>query len=215
MNISSALGTVFNYWTIIDYAGRDKNSNKLVVCQCKCGIEKIVRFQALRSGRSTKCKDCYTRKFRLENDLSGQKFNKWTVLYLASIRRRNAYYMCECDCGRKEEIAGWSLNKGRSGACPNCRVKTHGMTYTSTYKIWRDIISRCTNPNLSAYKYYGGRGIKICDRWKKFENFLEDMGERPEGLSIDRIDNDGHYEPGNCRWTTWSVQAKNKRKKKE
>lgn len=76
------------------------------------------------------------------------------------------------------------------------------MTYTSTHNIWRGILRRCTNKNFSHYKYYGGRGITICDRWLKFENFLQDMGEHVKGLQIDRINNDGNYEPGNCRWVT-------------
>lgn len=88
---------------------------------------------------------------------------------------------------------------------------THGMTNTPIYKTWKRMKDRCSNPNNKNYKYYGGRGIKVCDRWvNSFENFYEDMGDKPKGLVIDRINNDGNYEPNNCRWVTITENNRNK-----
>ncbi len=94
------------------------------------------------------------------------------------------------------------------------RVMKHGMYASPTYSSWNNMIQRCTNPKYTYYEYYGGRGITVCNRWLDFRNFLEDMGNKPEGLTLDRVDVDGNYELSNCRWATRKEQAQNRRNNK-
>jgi hypothetical protein len=124
-----------------------------------------------------------------------------------------ALWECDCDCGNTCTIVASSLASGatRSCGCLRKAVHTkHGMSRTRTYSIWRGMHDRCSGPNIS--EYHGKRGIKVCNRWNSFENFLSDMGEAPLGKSLDRYpNNDGDYEPGNCRWATPMEQQNNTR----
>ena len=150
--------------------------------------------------------------------LVGTRFGRLLVVGWAGVSGRRHYLTCECECGVKGSFCLANLRSGHSRSC-GCLSRevavtsntTHGLTNHSLYRVWAGMKSRCTDKQHPKYANYGGRGITVCDRWASFPAFLEDMGERPEGTSIDRVDNNGDYEPSNYRWATGEQQARNKR----
>lgn len=157
-------------------------------------------------------------------DWSGHKFNRLTAISYIPIRKIDgtSKWLCLCECGNKVEVITGQLVSGHTKSC-GCLQKeatslaqtTHGQSSKNTtteYNIWLGMKQRCSNPNHPAFKYYGGRGITVCDRWKEsFEYFLEDMGQRPLDKSLERVDNNKGYCKENCKWATGIEQASNKR----
>lgn len=159
-------------------------------------------------------------------DLTGKKYNRLLVTRFVGLDKNGAVWECKCDCGNIKNVRSGDLRSGNTNSCGCYRkdqtVKaklTHGASKndnkTGTYKSWTSMKARCYGKYSIEYERYGGRGIEVCDRWKNsFEEFLEDMGERPDGYSLERKNPNGNYEPSNCCWIPNSQQAKNRRTNK-
>lgn len=156
---------------------------------------------------------------------TGKRYGRLLIIAFDKIENKRAYWAARCVCGGNKILRSNDFTRGKTKSCGcgrngalninshgtnNGRYR-HGMWGTSTYKTWQAMKQRCLNPNNIDWPSYGGRGITVCERWLDFKNFIADMGERPEGLTIERINNDGNYELSNCKWATYKEQNNNQR----
>ena len=208
-------GQKFGRLTALEPAYKTKGGDWVWKCQCDCGGEAFVLSYHLTSGHTKSC-GCLSRETASKNkfkDLTGQKFGNLTVIRPDHQMKNHSWvWECLCDCGNIHFVTSSKLNSGHTKSC-GCLRKKHGYSKTPEYDAYRHMLNRCYNPANINYKYYGGRGIQVCDRWKEnIKNFMEDMGKKPSSeYSLDRINVDENYSPENCRWANKFTQARNKR----
>src|SRR3990167_10575783 len=187
---------------------------------------KIEFLSAMKMGNNLNRLDSATKAIKffpgkngnMIRDIACQRFGRWIAISRVS-RKGRSFWICRCDCGEKGLVSLSELRRNKSKSCGCLSAElfvkgqtVHGMAHTSEYKAWKAMKQRCLNAKHADFKYYGARGIRVCKQWKNdFATFFTDMGARPKGYSLDRINNDGNYEPRNCRWTTPAVQSMNSR----
>lgn len=219
-------GLKFNMLTVIRKAETQSNEGPDWLCMCECGKEKVLHGKVLTRKASQKSCGCLRSGGLYGNavNLAGRRFGRIVVIFEASREKKygRRRWFCRCDCGVEKVVEQAALVRGHVVSC-GCYSRdmasargTHRESLngqSKEYRSWAYMKTRCYNKNRADYKYYGGRGIEVCERWKNsFENFLEDMGRCPEGLTLDRENCDGNYSPLNCRWATWETQHKNTRR---
>lgn len=211
-------GQKFGKWIVVERVmDHDKKTRQAVwLCRCDCGKTKTVTSDVLRRGSSQSCGCDRARSRRL--NLSGKRFGRLLVIQESTRSSSNIRrWLCLCDCGEIKVVRQTELTTGgtRSCGCLKSDAHTkHGLSKTSAYSSWRSMMKRCYVESSISFPSYGGRGIKVCEEWHEVENFVKDMGERPENMTLDRLDNNKNYEPSNCRWATAEQQQENRRSTK-
>lgn len=214
------LGDTFGMLLVIGRDDQQREKTKWK-CLCQCGVVRSVQTSKLTSGYTTSCGKCAK-----QIDIAGKRFGRLFAERRTNERDSdgNVIWECRCLCGKRLNVPSSSLRKGNTRSCgclkkENFTNRKHGMSQSKIYDVWTTMLQRCYNPNNKKFGDYGGRGIAVCAEWRSdFQNFLNWSLENgyeirfgKDRLTIDRINNDQDYSPGNCRWATYSVQNSNQR----
>ena len=219
------IGDKYNMLECVKYTKTEKYGKKFLF-KCDCGNEREIIGTYVKNGKYKSC-GCMKYNKNKDEDILTSQFGRLKPIKRVENIRRGKAFLCKCECGNEVITILDSLKNGKTKSCGCLKVEVqsknmkkyntkHGKANTPEYSVWKGMRERCNNTKHRSYKDYGGRGIKVCERWDNFSNFIEDMGERPTTKhQIDRIDNDGNYEPNNCRWVNRSENSLNKRHPKD
>lgn len=203
-------GTVFGKLKVLrPVEGLGKSQS---LCRCECGRDIVAINERLKSGKKQSC-GC----MRMKTHKLGTRFGRLVVVeFCGTDAHGHSLSRCRCDCGKEIVVVNGALTAGNKKSC-GCLAKdnpppvnrTHGRSKEGVYKVWCQMWQRCTNKKVINYHIYGGKGIQVCDRWKDFALFADDMGPRPDGYTVERRESSGDYEPSNCYWATRTDQNNN------